>query len=149
MKRLIFALFLIPSITLAAPKTKVNCPFVADVETGEFSKSSNKYKCFSTARAAKNAGYAEPINTEQISFSMSGNTEKNSDPFYLVKGATVTYSCGSDAFFDIDIRSYADGSLVDTVVSKIGPIRGSKRIYKYGYVYLEIVGNCTWSVVVS
>lgn len=147
MRVVVLALLLVPSMAVAQT---VTCPTVVDLQTGKFSSSSKNYKCYSSAAAAKKAGFVKaPAPSARHEWSGVGNY--TTEIFSLKKGSKVSHSCSSGGYFGVKIRKASDGSLLDLPVNNIAPSSGDTRTYDSGAVYVEIstTSQCSWSVSVG
>lgn len=148
---IILSIFVLNSEAFAAKKVK--CPaYIVDNSTGIGIRGASQYRCFVKKKDVISAGFAVGQPTAPVSErNFSNTTGQNTTSFTISKTpATITYTNGScENFFDIDLRYVSDGSLVQGLVSEIGPISSSTQIYKKGTFYLEVNTSCSWQVTVS
>lgn len=144
------ALLILAVVPRLAFAQTVTCPFIADLESGDFSNSKKNYKCFSSAAAAKKAGFVRaPTISSKRAWSGTGNF--NTEIFALTKGSSISHSCTSSGYFGVKIRKASDGRLLDLPVNIVAPTSGKTRTYDSGAVFIEIstTSKCTWVVEVG
>lgn len=144
-----------------AEGNRVKCPVVVDRETGEYSRSAAKYRCYEDGRSARRAGY----DTFQFSnddscdddddeggsgLSLAGPGEKETTVFLPSAGGSVLYSFPGGGEFEIKVLSASGGRRLEEVLETSTASAGTATFSAQTVpVYIKVEGPGAWTAVVT
>lgn len=118
-------------------RRQVSCPVIADRQTGRYSSSKAKYRCYVNSSDARKAGYSRHSFVEDSSvgyncnngsdstsigggasgdFNYSGPGQKETVVFSALNGGTISYTFPGGGKFEIKVLSASSGNRLQQVV---------------------------------
>lgn len=145
---------------------KSNCPVIVDRESGSFSKSKAKYKCYKNEAQAKRAGYKKHSFSDDSSctptsilppdakvtgtYILVGPGEKESVVLLAPDGGTFEYFSPGDGEFEIKVLSANTGKRLESLLETTQAGNGSGAfIAQTVPITIKAEGLGSWQVGVT
>jgi hypothetical protein len=161
----------LPSIDAYAISSEVKCPVVVDRQTGKYSISKAKYRCFTKKSSATKSGYSQHSFFDDSStcsasptpsptpsgngvgtgdYNLSGPGERESVVFSLINGGTVTYLFNGGGEFEIKVMNANNGKKIQAVLETFQASSGTATLAPQSApVFVKVEGPGAWSVAID
>lgn len=146
-----------------ADSRRVRCPVVVDRETGKFSSSRAKYRCYERSRDARRQGFSQhsfddsscsptpaptpPGGGVTGDFTLSGPGQRESVVFDAPNGGSVTYLFPGGGEFEVKVFNASTEKRVQELVETTQAGSGSIEFTGQSFpVFVKVEGPGAWSV---